>query len=219
MKWARNEEIESEILASLHEDMRDETRTQLSVTSLIYCLTKTFYNREMGLGANIAPSREQTLLFSTGLGLEDVLLKDRKFTVKGVHEGIAYHVDSIGKDYDQLTEFKSTRLSSKKTPDDFSNSWLRQYKSYLKAEGKTGGHYIVIHLMGNYAPPFPDLRAYEIEFTQEEIDENWNWIKGRQATYLDHVERKAVPEPFKFNEDWECTNCEFLGLCKVRTNK
>lgn len=465
MKITRNEILENTILKRIDDSMRDDTRKQPSVSGVIYCLTKSYYQNVLfqeneETKQQLKHTKEQTLLFITGLGFESVLLGKEQQSEAGELDGIQWHLDHFGDDGD-LHEIKSTRQSSKKS-EDISEGWLKQIKSYCKVKNVTSADLSILHLMGNYclapqtlvltsnlewvtldslkvgdklvgvdefgnyyqrrgmrestvesfgavnlptykitmadgtvltcsdkhlwlgmrlkssngmdwietsdlrvgmrirkfgntwkrensrdigwlagildgegsvdnkqhglrvsiaqndgpvldktlelldlldidgtvspnnfnnclnwrtkdlyesmrllgivnplrlnkpsaweglgmgktnsfneivgiefigntnliaigtstktlmadgyvshnSPPFPDLICWHLEFTQDEIDDNWNWIKDRAGIYLDHVARQEVPTPFKYNMEWECNYCQFKGLCQAKT--
>lgn len=64
--------------------------------------------------------------------------------------------------------------------------WLTQVRAYCKALNTRVAYLHVLFLCGDYQFPItPQLRCWRIEFTQEEIDENWalitDYLKHRQA--------------------------------------
>jgi hypothetical protein len=76
-------------------------------------------------------------------------------------------------------EVKATYKSTK-TVGDLTNQWmwLTQIKAYCKA---LGTHWAVLHILflcGDYTYPIKPIReVYEIEFTQQEIDDCWNLLR------------------------------------------
>ena len=215
MKFTRNPEYEDFLLQAMWEAMAEPDRVQPSVTGMIKCLTKTFYENYYTASSNRIPDRETLLLFSTGLGLERVILNDMQRSEAGTFEGVGYHMDHFGGDTDFI-EFKSTRLSLKNAPENYNMGWQRQWMAYAKAKGITSGKFVALHLMGSYNPPFPQLVAWDVETTQEEVDLNWEWIQIRKDIYLDAVAKGEAPAPFTYNEDWECKNCSWKMICDER---
>lgn len=226
MEVTRNQEAEFQLLTEMHQAMYEPDRHQPSVSGMIYCLTKTYYENEMVVpetdGSIPAHRNErQLLLFATGLGLEKVLLAGQQVSAKGEYQGISWHADHIGSD-SSFYEIKSTR---KRTPredetaelDILSEGWKKQILAYFKVSGLASGKLAVLHLMGDYKPPFPQMRVYEMQASQTEIDDNWAWILSRAALYKGFVETSQPPEPFKYNESWECGNCNWKILCEARS--
>lgn len=55
--------------------------------------------------------------------------------------------------------------------------WLCQLKAYCKGLGTRFCHMHVLFLCGDYSRPIrPKMRVWEVEFTQEEIDNNWDLL-------------------------------------------
>lgn len=163
------------------------------------------------------------MMFATGLAIENALLGDLQRPTSGTIEGISFHTDHVEVEGD-FYEVKSTRVSSKKGFNDLSKAWHRQWWSYLKAIGRTEGYFIILHLMGNYAPPFPDLVVYHVESSQEEIDANWQWMQNRRQILENAELAKEAPTQFTYRvvdwggaeKDYECEECPYLVLCKMR---
>lgn len=65
--------------------------------------------------------------------------------------------------------------------------WLTQIKSYCKAAGTLYAKIWVLFLCGDYKMPItPVISCWELKFTQEELDENWEMI----TQYRDEWETK-----------------------------
>lgn len=210
MEWVADEVLTERVLEWIRKGM-DEDRPEISVTSMIGCLSRTYYRNHF-LPIDLSP--RETMLFSTGLGLERVMLGDHQKSDAGEEEGISYHVDHIGDD--GLIEVKSTRISTKRPPEEFSDSWKKQILAYMYALGIEQCGYVIIHLMGNYSPPFPTLATYQVRATQAELKDNWQYLLERKAEYEEFVKIEEVPTPFKYNEDWECNDCGFKALCDAK---
>ena len=81
-------------------------------------------------------------------------------------------------------EIKATYKSTK-TVGDLTTQWmwLTQIKAYCKALKTTHAVLHILFLCGDYTYPITPVReVWEIEFTQEEIDENWTLL----TDYRDH---------------------------------
>ena len=221
MDWSRNEQLEDTIIDGMTNDMYDGDRHQPSVTGMIYCLTKTFYENEMVLpdsdGRRIPPRSKSTqLLFTTGLALEKVLLGDRQVSEGGEYDGIQWHVDHFNTN--DFIEIKTTRARTNKDPNKpyTSDGWIKQILSYCKVKGITEGDLVILHLLGGGGSPMPDLLAWHFTATQQEIDDNWAWIQRRAIVYYKALLDNEPPKPFQFNMDWECRDCNWLHLCNAR---
>ncbi len=77
----------------------------------------------------------------------------------------------------RLEEYKCTWKSSKNTPDTVWK-WMVQVKGYLKVLGLHDVLFRVLYLMGDYKGSGPQYKEFEVSFTQEEIDKNWEMIIG-----------------------------------------
>lgn len=216
MKYFRNTILEDELIHELNEEMDDPNRG-LGVTSYIYCLTKLYYQNYY---KNLPRTKEQTLLFSTGLMIEKVFLIGRQQADEGEIEGVGYHLDHWNPDTSELLEFKSTRVSSKKEPNELEDTggWMKQIKAYCYIKKVAKCQLVILHMMGNYGPPFPQLVAWDLEFEPKEIEENWAEIQARKTIYEDYVKEQETPPPFTFNEDYECKYCEFKVICDARAS-
>lgn len=95
-----------------------------------------------------------------------VVLTKRSVTVTHQHAIVMHEVKAT---------YKSTR-----TVGDMSTQWmyLAQIKSYCKAAGT---RFAVIHILficGDYSYPIkPLMKCWALEFTQQEIDENWELMR------------------------------------------
>lgn len=71
--------------------------------------------------------------------------------------------------------------------------WLAQLKGYCKGLGVRVGFLHILYACGDYSYPItPQLHVWKIEFSQEEIDEEWDvitgYVKHRQA--LEQADRE-----------------------------
>lgn len=224
---------DSALAAQMVEDVGKEIHIDKPlphVTELIYCLTRSYLDRT----APLPPTPQEVMLFSTGIGLEAVMLKSHKQQIAGEVDGIHFSTDFL--DYkEQPGELKTTRISEKTAAKwlcitgmvekdkkgqvyDMSEGWRKQILAYLHCNGATEGTLAVLHLMGNYAPPFPTLRAYHIEATAEEVETNWKWLLHRKAAYMAFMESDTLPEPGVWCMDWECGYgpCRYKLVCDAR---
>lgn len=110
-------------------------------------------------------------------------------------EGIAYSPDLlIANGTTRLGEIKATWMSCRNVPiskeqaeaagrpdlanklatfDDKFSKWFTQIKAYLYHLKLTEARLIVLFLNGNYKPPSPVPLAWDLAFTQRELDEEW----------------------------------------------
>jgi len=76
---------------------------------------------------------------------------------------------------------------------------------------------IILYMMGDYSPPFPDIYAETIKFEAEEIYDNWQVILDRKKTLDNALEVNKIPEPFENCYDWECKYCRYNLVCRTLT--
>ncbi len=235
MKGIRNPLIEEDLLRKLWEEMDDPDRPNQwpGVTTLIYCLTKAYYERTWPSKGK--PPRQTLMLFTTGLWLEKLILgKEQNATVNEL-DGIWGHTDHVDIEGERVDDVKSTRTSMAGGFDKLSIAWHRQFMAYFKQEGVGKGRVIVLHLMGDYKPPFPDIAVYDLETDQQEIDDNWQWMLDRKQTLDQHLELGVAPEPYTYRvadwklglsepqpvrdkEDFECQRCPYKLMCETKTS-
>lgn len=220
MEFKRDEALEDELLDEMMQSFHEPDRHQPSVSGMIKCITRTYYENEIKTNDEPSYSRREAQLFYVGLGLEKVILQGRQKAVKGEVDSIQFHVDHFGTD-NHLLEIKSTRIKMMHG-DEVPNipiNYKRQILSYMKALGLNHTakvHIVYLHITGDYAPPFPDIRAYQIQTTDEEIEDNWTWLSQRAVVYMKAQRDGQPPEPFQWNESWECKDCPWKIACDAR---
>ena len=115
---------------------------------------------------------------------EGVVKHPGEMTVDGIHmtpDGESVDVIITPKRHSVLTihEVKAT-YKSIKTVGDFTNQWmwLAQGKAYCKGAKTRYCKFHVLHLCGDYKMPIkPVAQCWNIEFTQQEVDENWDLLR------------------------------------------
>jgi len=90
MEWVEDSSLATRMLNDLGEEIWIDKHLP-HVTELIYCLTKSWYQRRKPLPF----TPREVLLFATGVGMEGVLLKQHKQQVEGVLDGIGYATDFL----------------------------------------------------------------------------------------------------------------------------
>lgn len=206
MEYVRLQHKEDELLEKMLNRSRDE-RVHPTLTDLIYCLTKASYVELMEKKDSLKYSRQTSLYFVLGLGLERALLGTDREAPVGEKDGIQYHLDEM--DMDELLELKTTRMKPNDDEPVLTDSWLRQMKGYLYAEGLTEINFCTLHLIQ------PDIRVWRIRFTEEELEENWNWLLERKMIYEEFRDKNEIPTPYAYNEEWECKGCQFAMQCEA----
>ncbi len=190
----------------------------IHLTELIYCLTQNYWDRTMPLPV----SRDSALTMALGIGFERLIIPEDKRAAPGTCEGIEYSPDFWFRS-DMPAELKTTRMGSKKTVTrDFPASWVMQIMGYCYAEKKLEYGLSVVHLMGNYKPPFPTILAVKFIFTQEELKNNWDFLMWRKTVYIQSFADQQPPTATKWAQDWECKLCRYAESpihCNLRAAK
>lgn len=177
----------------------------IHLTELIYCLTASYWNRIMPLPT----TKEKALVMALGIGLEKLLLPDAVKANVGTCEGIDYSPDFVFSG-EVPSELKTTRMSTNKTiTRNFPETWIQQIMGYCYALKKLEYGLSIVHIMGNYKPPFPEIKAVKFIFTQKELDDNWKFLMWRKDCYVQAVADHVAPTPTRWAKDWECDNCPY----------
>uniref|UniRef100_A0A6M3JD72 PD-(D/E)XK nuclease superfamily protein n=1 Tax=viral metagenome TaxID=1070528 RepID=A0A6M3JD72_9ZZZZ len=177
----------------------------IHMTELIYCLTSAYWDKIMPLPF----TKQQAITMALGIGFERVLIPEEMRAKPGTCEGIEYSPDFWFRG-NLPSELKTTRMSTIKTHKrDFPESWVQQIMGYCYAEKKLGYGLGIVHLMGGYKPPFPEILAVKFKFDQQELQANWDFLKWRMQVYINALAEQRPPTPTKWCKDWECGFCRY----------
>lgn len=211
MKVTRNDTLASTLLSEMMDEIsEDRTGQHPSVTDLIGCLTKSYYDTEPG--GKLEPNDKTKLYFTIGLGLERNLLVARKETpIAGETEGIFWHVDSLD---GGLIELKSTRANPNRGEAGLNDRWIRQVKSYLCANRLQEVDLAVLYLIQ------PEFIVWHLSFDSIELDIHWEWMRGRRDVWNEAKMIGRPPKAFAYNDgesekSWECRDCSYRLLCEL----
>lgn len=209
-------------LASLYNIKRK--REGIHLSTLVYCLTRSFFDQL----APIEPTDEEVMLFSLGFGLQDVLTPKEAETPVYEKDGITFSPDFVlmveaGKPQPfaakggtltpmKLVEIKTTRMSTNR---DFPETWLEYIMGGCYMQGVNEYELSVLHMLGNYRPPFPEIKSYKLIFDDVELEENWYYLHGRKNIYTLALEDNKPPTPYAYCREWECKNCRYKMQCQA----
>lgn len=98
-------------------------------------------------------------------------------------DGVVMSPDGLDRAHGILEEYKATWRSTNtvKTPCD-EWKWMTQVKAYCKALGVTTVRFRILYLMGDYRGSGPVYKEFFIEFTSQELDDNWNMLSLHRDT-------------------------------------
>lgn len=185
----------------------------IHLTELIYCLSSSYWDKVMPLPY----TREHALIMALGICLERVIIPEEVRAKPGTCEGIDYSPDFQFRG-NLPSELKTTRMSTKKTINrDFPVTWIQQIMGYCYGEKKLAYGLSVVHLMGGYKPPFPEILAVKFLFNQQELQDNWDFLMHRKSVYIQGFADMQPPTPTKWCQDWECKTCRY-GKSAIHCN-
>lgn len=212
MRRVDNPELKRKVLDHLADLYKiREVREPNHLSSYITCRTKAFLDQKQ----TAQPNDEEVMLFALGYGLQDVLTP-RDATAPTVEkEGIIYRPDFILSV--RQNEVKTTRKSAR-------HHYMDEYIPQTWLDYMMGGCYmmdsreydlIVLYLMGDYSPPFPQLYCDTFHFEEAEIHDNWVRIRtNKQVLDWGAIEGKP-PAPFQHCYEWECKHCRYRLVCNT----
>lgn len=132
-------------------------------------------------------------------------------------------------------ELKATYQSSNKAIIE-NTAWIRQIMAQCYTQGATAAYLSRFEMLGDYGSvypkgktkeekaayraehPRPTLHTYRLSFTQEELEKNWEWFKGRKKVYEGILEtKKLVPKVMALPpaSSWECGYCSYIKECSA----
>jgi CRISPR/Cas system-associated exonuclease Cas4 (RecB family) len=221
MRVTENLKLRCEIMKTLTGERF--TPKTFSITRLIQCPRKTYY---IMTGTKMMIQEAGILYMTRGRGIGTEIQKHfSKIEVEVRLGDIRGDIDAVG---ELNTEIYSTNMSSKsvkdetKVPEVLKNK-VRQLMSYCYMTGKNKGNLVVFFNSGDYSrftDVFgkkvytgiqPELKSWTLEFTEEELEENWKKILYNKAE-IELALKTGIP-PFISGEDFECRNCGFNYTC------
>lgn len=202
-----------------------EKREGIHLSTLVYCLTRSFFDQL----APVEPTDEEVMLFSLGFALQDVLTPSKAVTPVYEKDGITFSPDFVleleaGKPQPFLAkggtltplkyvELKTTRMSSSK--EDLPETWIEYIQGGCYMRGVNEYELAVLYMMGNWHPPFPEIKSYKLIFDDEELQSNWKRLLDRKDVYEEAIRTTQPPHPFCHNKEWECKNCRYILQCQA----
>jgi hypothetical protein len=177
-------------------------------------------------GVSAVTSEASTLFMARGRGLHYELQKGFKETeVRKEMNGVRGDIDAID---ERITEMYSTSISSSKVTDETKVpkvllTKVKQLMAYCYMSKEKTGDLLVFFMSGDYkrftevvGEKFytgiqPELKCWTLEFTEEELMENWKQILRNKAEI--ELALKTGSPPLLVGEEWECKSCSYNYVC------
>ena len=210
MKRIDNPELKRKILDHLADLYKiREVRESNHLSSYVTCRTKSFFDAK----GTTEPTEEEVMLFALGYGLQDVITPKDADSPVIQRDGIIYRPDMILST--RLNEIKTTRKSAKYhyMEDSLPLTWLEYMMGGCHMTDTTEYDLIILYMMGNYSPPFPQIYAETVQFGVAELEENWAKIIENKGLLDWSIENSEPPTPYKNCYDWECKYCRYKLVC------
>lgn len=219
MQKLENPELSRLILDHLADLYKIKDRREgIHLSTLVYCLTRSFFDQL----APVEPTDQEVMLFSLGYGLQDVLTPKEATTPVYEKDGITFSPDfvlnlvapkKVAMSEMAYVELKTTRMSSGK--EDFPETWLEYIMGGCYIQGISEYELSVLHMLGNYKPPFPEIKSYKLIFEDTELMANWGYLVKRRDVYVEAIESNRPPAPYAYCKDWECKMCRYKLQCQA----
>lgn len=157
---------------------RTPTRTPgFHVSTIIQNLVESVPSLAKSLDMD-ASTRE--LMWSLGLVWETAIMEHNGWPTPPeiVIENIVCNADELDPLTPRIGEIKCTWKSYRNYNilDDF--RYMTQAKAYCYAWKVWKCRFWILHLNGNYRPPFPLGFTYDLEFNQQELSDNWLMLQN-----------------------------------------
>lgn len=196
----------------------EEPRPNIHVSDLANpCLRRAYYSKK-----GLAPATDEDLLLWLAGRAHHELMEGKLREIQLERDGITGTIDCLDNDTESrvVAEFKTTRASSTKDVVGEYPWWLEQVMSYLRLFGDTRARLYVLFLMGNWKPPTePQLKVYELTFTEKEIADNWAEMCRRRDTLVGSLNSSDPPLGPRQGMEWVCERCSVRERCSEDLTK
>jgi hypothetical protein len=229
MEIYKDEEAKHEILRRM-QTTDFQNRTGIHQSDLVFCLNKSYLRRVCPK----PPKESEILRWGRGIASQRWLTQKLEDEPTVELDGIQVTPDALWGD-GNIWELKDTDSSSTKEITD-SVHYVRQLLNQCKVLGKTTARLSRLFNMGNwkwvYRPKdpvkiqalidqfgadwdaHPTLDVTRFEFTQAEIDANWDMMRDRRDLLVKLIgDGQLIPraQAQMSGMDWECSDCVYLG--------
>ena len=174
------------------------------------CLRRVYYAKK-----ELAPTTDEDLLLWLAGKAHHSLLEGKLREIELEKDSIIGTIDCIDEER-VITEFKTTRASLSKNVLEEYAFWREQLMGYCFLYGDTRARLFVLHLLGNWGKSkfLPALRAYELEFTEKELNENWKELLKRKDILAESLGNGIPPFGPRESMEWACEWCSARKICK-----
>ena len=220
MKVTGNSSLTRIMLSHLAEKYKlKEKRSGIHLSTLIYCLTRQQFDQQKP----VEPTDEEVMLFALGFGLQDILTPIDASTPQYEKDGVVYSPDfvlnlstNLTVGTNNLCELKTTRMSAKRADEhDFPETWVEYMKGGCFIRECNTYDLTVLYMMGSYSPPFPVIKSFTFDFSEDELLDNWNYLMDRKLVYEEALASGVLVPPYSRCKDWECKYCRYSLICQT----
>ncbi len=215
MIFAEDPELRTAALQMLRDKYKMDTpREGLHQSQLSHCLTLSYHD----MTDPLPPTDQEVKLYAIGFAFEEVLLATEQTPKAITMDGISLSLDST--DLFGPIDTKTTRMraAGRKGEGGFQlpEGWRRQFATYAKALGVLSFGIVVMHLVE------PELTAWRVSYTQQELDDNWAWYLDR-ASALESMLAAGDPQTYLWNAEqkpgsWDCEHCRYSLRCQLQAS-
>jgi hypothetical protein len=152
-----------------------------------------------------------------GRGLEFFVSKELPVVQK---DGMCGTIDDR---HIRIVELKSTASDMGRFKPERNEWWIQRIKGYLSLVGEAAADLVVWFILGDtFSEKNPakrtktDIRAWTLEFTADEIAENWDHLRQQRELMFHYIDNgEAPPEEWvkERRKGFECGGCRFSLLC------
>ena len=167
----------------------------------------------------LAPATDEDLLLWLAGKAHHSLLEGKLREIELERDDIIGTIDCIDEER-IITEFKTTRASLSKNVLEEYTFWREQLMGYCYLYGDTRARLFVLHLLGDWGKSkfLPALRAYELEFTEKELNENWKELLRRKDILIESLNNSILPLGPQKSMEWACERCSARKICEGERN-
>ncbi len=215
MKAIERPDIRDHYLAMGRAKVLNDRGQDIHASDLDLCPLKVFYRRTL---ADAPPLPEKSILFfMSGLAIEQWLISGKQEPVS--KDGIICSIDDITK-YG-VSEIKTTRSGLNKfDPLKSYPWWIFRMKTYCHTLEIDAINLVVIFLVGDRGATQIEMKAWEIQFTNQELIEHWFEVQRRARILRTAMTTgEPIPEDQVWLQTWECKNCEMTPICYYYNQK